>query len=71
MHVVCFRCVIYISHLVFHAALLLQQLELQQLLLLHSLHKHEVCLGLPDFQSRNTGDFYRAMHVAQRAVLLW
>ena len=28
-------------------------------------------LGLPDFQSRNTGDFYRAMHVVQRAVLLW
>jgi len=22
-----------------------------------------VCVGLPDFQSRNTGDFYRAMHV--------
>ena len=27
-------------------------------------------LGLPDFQSRNTGDFYRAMHIVQRAVLL-
>ena len=27
-------------------------------------------LGLPDFQSRNTGDFYRAMHVVQRGIAI-